>query len=185
MTLENNQLPERLRLIRDMVGFSRREVEERSGGQINAASLSSYENNQSQISIVYIQKLVSFYSSQGITISYDWLITGFGDAPQESSRIDSNISSIKEANFFKKENRNSIIHTVETNDLSPIIKPGYIIGGILEQENTSKERIRIIRKNAGDIILCNSKIIDEKLIVVNKNLSISHINKSEVQRNMD
>lgn len=181
MSFENNNIGSRLRFIREIKDLSRREVEERSNGDIKAASLSSYENNQSQISINYIQKLVSFYSSIGIDIDYGWLITGIGDIPHEQSNIDSNVSSIKEAGFFKKENRNSIIHTVDNETLSPLIKIGYLIGGVLDIDNNHKERIRLIKKVNGDIIIGNSKLIESKMIITDTNGSISHLNMKDIE----
>lgn len=181
MSFENNNIGSRLRLIREIKDLSRREVEDRSNGDIKAASLSSYENNQSQISINYIQKLVSFYSSIGIDIDYGWLITGIGNIPHEQSNIDTNVSSIKEAGFFKKENRNAIIHTIDNNELSPLIKIGYLIGGVTDKENDHKERIRLIRKVNGDIVIGNSKLIENKMIITDKNGSISHLNMKDIE----
>lgn len=181
MSFENNNIGSRLRLIREITDLSRREVEDKSNGDIKAASLSSYENNQSQISINYIQKLVSFYSSIGIDIDYGWLITGIGDIPHEQSNIDTNVSSIKEAGFFKKENRNAIIHTIDNDELSPLIKIGYLIGGVLDKENNQKERIRLIRKFNGDIVIGNSKLIEGKMIITDKNGSISHLNMKDIE----
>lgn len=157
----------RLKMIRETLGISRKDVELLSGGDIKAASLSTFENNQSQISISYLRKLVSFYEKQGIDISYDWLITGNGVNPREKTLIANSLSTIEEMDLFKKNTKNSIVITVATNEFQPILAPGDVVGGIKET-NLQGLNLCIIKKHT-EYVLKLAKQFDAGLIVTTIN----------------
>ena len=133
-TTELNNIGERLRLIRERCGLKRKEVEELTSGKIKAASLSSYENNQSQISLKYLSELVVFYKQKRINISYDWLITGKGIPPSEGSDLTSNITAAKECAYFLQVNKMSKIITATTEKNFPYIRVGDFLGVIERQQ---------------------------------------------------
>jgi hypothetical protein len=154
-------------MIRETLGLSRKDVELLSGGDIKSASLSTFENNQSQISISYLRKLVSFYEEKGVDVSYDWIITGNGISPREKGLIANSLSAIEEMDLFKKKTANSIILTIETNEFRPLLTPGDVVGGIRE---TSLQGLNlcIIRKHT-EYVLKLAQQFDAGLIVTTIN----------------
>ena len=143
-------------MFRACLGMTRREVEVASGGEILASSLSSFENNQSKISISYLSKMISFYKSKGIVIDFEWLFTGVGFEPMQCIDINSNINVIKEASFFKDLNKSSILYTVDNNDFSPFINIGDVLGGVKCEKKHSG--IKIVNTVNLGLLLVNAYV---------------------------
>ncbi|SMG59704.1 helix-turn-helix domain-containing protein [Cedecea sp. NFIX57] len=154
----------RIRELRELLEISRKEVEIRSNGVIKASSLSSFENAQSQISISYLKQLVTFYQQQGVDVGFDWLITGNGPAPTESSTLESNLAVIKEISFFKKMNDNSIIYTSPKSIPSLNIEQGDIVGAVKTKKRTQKTKLCLIRLTDGEYILALTRESSENII---------------------
>jgi len=135
---KNKEIGDRLRSIRERCGLTRKEVELQTNGEIKSASLSTFENNQSQISLRYLKVLLDFYRLKGVRSSYDWVISGDGMQPIEHEGLASNITAVKESAYFLQNNQNSKIITATTNRFSPYIKTGDFIG-IIKRDSFTHE----------------------------------------------
>jgi transcriptional regulator with XRE-family HTH domain len=160
-----NDIANRIRELRDLLELSRKEVEIRSNGTIKASALSSFENAQSQISITYLKQLVAFYRQQGVDVGFDWLITGNGPAPTETSTLESNLAVIKEISFFKKMNANSVIYTSPKNILALNIEQGDVIGAVIAKKRIQKTKLCLIRLKNGEYILGLALDKSENIII--------------------
>lgn len=170
----------RLKEIREKLGLSRKNIEEESNHEIKATSLSTFENNQSQISISYLKRLVSFYQKKGIHVNYDWLITGIGVSPEESNLIGNGLSLINETEYFKINNTQSIILTVKTNEFTPIIMIGDIIGAIKIAEPVFNAKLCAIKTN-DDFLIKIAKKTNSGIIIYNWNpIDVNIINPTNV-----
>lgn len=163
-----NELAIRLKTIRVRANLSRKDVEKLSAGDIKASSLSTFENAQSLISISYLRRIIDFYSSQGIDVSYDWLFTGYGIAPEEKSILSSNLSSIKESDFFKYSNENSIIITVDNESLEPLVSIGDLIGAVRVKMDFNGTKLCVINTNKG-LIVKPAKVINNGVVILDLN----------------
>ena len=158
----------RLKTIRTKANLSRKDVEKLSSGEIKASSLSTFENAQSLISISYLRKLVEFYSSQGMDVSYDWVFTGYGIAPDDRSLFSSNLSAINESEVFKRSNENSIVITVDNSSLEPIVSIGDLIGAVKSKLDFTGTKLCVINTNNG-LVVKPAKIINNGVAILDLN----------------
>ncbi|WP_341660305.1 helix-turn-helix transcriptional regulator [Vibrio sp.] len=143
----------RLRQIREVSGLSRKEVEQISLGVLKASSLSTFENNQSKISIHYLANLVQFYRNQSVNVSFDWVVNGEGITPSKQNNMLRNLSAVNEANFFRESHSNSIILSSDTY-FPPYINVGDFVGAVKNDDDKDKTKIRVIKiKDKGFSIL--------------------------------
>lgn len=158
----------RLKAIRTRANLSRKDVENLSSGEINASSLSTFENAQSLISISYLRKLVEFYSSQGMDVSYDWVFTGYGIAPEDRTLFSSNLSAINESSLFKQSNDNAIVITVDNTSLEPIVSVGDLIGAVKTKMDFTGTKLCVINTNNG-LVVKPAKIINNGVVILDLN----------------
>ncbi len=150
---KNKEIGDRLRSIRERCGLTRKEVELQTNGEIKSASLSTFENNQSQISLRYLKVLLDFYRLKGVRSSYDWVISGDGMQPIEHEGLASNITAVKESAYFLQNNQNSKIITATTNRFSPYIKTGDFIGIIKRNSFTHELKLyTLMREDTSEFI---------------------------------
>ncbi|MBL5824306.1 helix-turn-helix transcriptional regulator [Serratia marcescens] len=150
---KNKEIGDRLRSIRERCGLTRKEVELQTNGEIKSASLSTFENNQSQISLRYLKVLLDFYRLKGVRSSYDWVISGDGMQPIEHEGLASNITAVKESAYFLQNNQNSKIITATTNRFSPYIKTGDFIGIIKRDSFTHELKLyTLLREDTPEFI---------------------------------
>lgn len=178
---KNKEIGDRLRSIRERCGLTRKEVELQTNGEIKSASLSTFENNQSQISLRYLKVLLDFYRLKGVRSSYDWVISGDGMQPIEHEGLASNITAVKESAYFLQNNQNSKIITATTNRFSPYIKTGDFIGIIKRDSFTHELKLyTLLREDTPEFIFGKKDketsliyYIDRSDIVIQENV-LSH-----------
>lgn len=178
---KNKEIGDRLRSIRERCGLTRKEVELQTNGEIKSASLSTFENNQSQISLRYLKVLLDFYRLKGVRSSYDWVISGDGMQPIEHEGLASNITAVKESAYFLQNNQNSKIITATTNKFSPYIKTGDFIGIIKRDSFTHELKLyTLLREDTPEFIFGKKDketsliyYIDRSDIVIQENV-LSH-----------
>jgi len=138
---EIDDLSKRLRMLRILTGFNRKEFCQRHG--INENTLTSLELGRLKASENKIKELINAYLMEGINFAEEWVLTGKGEIPKKVfSRKDSisfqeTSGIIGEADIFKGRNKDSIIQIIQDDSMLPFYEKGDYVGGILFVETHS------------------------------------------------
>jgi len=138
---------ERVRSVRAMAGFSRREIEEKYG--INGNTLSGWERGiHTGLSKKGALQLIAMLKDKNIACTLDWLLHGIGSGPQQlfgSSAdcveidADSEISSIhEEIAVFRKRHPNTLDLIVQDHSMTPCFNKGDYVIGIQHKQSFHK-----------------------------------------------
>ena len=160
----------RLKLVREAAELTRKDVESSSLGEIKSSSLSSFENNQSMISINYLVKLMYFYELENLIVDYKWLLTGMGNTPVKDLDINSNLNIIKEVSAFKELNKSAILYTVDSSDFAPFMCVGDVLGAI--KSNDYSSGIKIVNTKDGGLLLKNAYVNNGVLVYNAPNVQV-------------
>lgn len=157
---------ERITYCRSLLGMTRNDLAEKLGGVVSLPTIARWELNTVIPSLKKIDILVSFFISQGISVSTDWVKNGEGYPPIsidlkkfDSSQFDelaySTLVSIRNIvkDFFFQQ--------VNSNFFRPVTSFGDYVGGIIES---------------------NKKLIDKKLCFVS---SENHVTAGIYNYEMD
>jgi len=128
---------DRVRFVRSLTKLSREAFEEKYG--INRNTLKSWERNINTLTEKSAKTLSDAINKEGFSCSPEWLIFGQGSEPRPLSERDDEIlfdeisqqsKLIYEADYFKKNNLNSITCMITDKSMYPDFKPGDFVGGI-------------------------------------------------------
>ncbi len=124
----------RIRLARNMVGLSRKEVEERFS--ISANTLQSWESDKNTLTQKGAKRLNEVFIQLGLLCSEEWFLSGNGQMPmllkeKLSLPIDINedICILREIEVFRAINPDPIVITISDNVMEPIYEIGDYVGG--------------------------------------------------------
>lgn len=153
----------RLRKLRQLAKLTSVELATKAG--ISRASVSYWENAVNNgITRKGAERIIQVLNEMGINCDFDWLWFGIGPFPtitsdnQYTSELMFNkyptvlqklIGNVdKEISLFLTLNKEAIIHKIEDSLMSPVFKPGDIVGGIVQPlSNIHDETNCIIRIN--------------------------------------
>jgi transcriptional regulator with XRE-family HTH domain len=138
---------ERVRSVRAMAGFSRREIEENYG--INGNTLSGWERGiHTGLSKKGAIQLIEMLKDKNIACTLDWLLHGIGSGPKqlstasdESNAIDagSEIRSIhEEFSVFRKYHSQTLDLIVQDSTMAPFFNIGDYVMGIQHKQSFQK-----------------------------------------------
>jgi len=128
---------DRVRFVRTLTKLSREAFEDKYG--INRNTLKSWELGVNALTEKSAKTLSDAINEEGFSCSPQWLIFGQGTEPRPLSDNDDQIllddvtqqsRVIYEADYFKKNNPNSIICLITDKSMSPEFKAGDYVGGI-------------------------------------------------------
>lgn len=128
----------RLRKLRSMAGLSRRVFAERYG--VAQGTLQNWESPRNGgLTEPGAHTVIRCFSSEGVNVSYQWLMMGLGKGPLPSisvgvrkkrGDVDRVLFDEREAECFKKANKNSIVYTLSDNCMRPKYAPGDLFMGV-------------------------------------------------------
>lgn len=170
---EINDLSKRLRMLRILTGFNRKEFCQRHS--INENTLTSLELGRLKASENKIDELIKAYVMEGISFAEEWVLTGKGEIPKKVSESENTVyfqetsGIIGEADIFKRRNADSIVQIIQDDSMLPFYEKGDYVGGIIATEIESllsqkclvevKKEVfipRILRKVDNFFLLCAS-----------------------------
>jgi transcriptional regulator with XRE-family HTH domain len=138
---------ERVRSIRAMAGFSRREMQEIYG--INGNTLSGWERGiHTGLSKKGALQLITMLKDKNISCTVDWLLHGIGSGPQQfANAVNINIeitadvetkSIHEEIAVFRKNHHNTLDLIVQDNTMAPFFFIGDYVMGIQHKQSFHK-----------------------------------------------
>jgi transcriptional regulator with XRE-family HTH domain len=162
----------RIRFVRSLTKLSREAFEEKYG--INRNTLKSWELGINTLTEKSAKGLSDAINEEGFSCSPQWLIFGQGSMPRSLTEADDELllndinqqsKIIYEADYFKKNNPNSIINIITDESMQPNYNPGDYVGGI--KINFEKNLIGIIGSSC--IIILQSEIVLVRKLLRGKN----------------
>jgi transcriptional regulator with XRE-family HTH domain len=135
---------DRVRSVRAMAGFSRREMQEKYG--INGNTLSGWERGiHTGLSKKGALQLIEMLKDKNIACSLDWLLHGIGSGPQQLSGPAANFIEIdadsekksihEEITVFRKHHPNTMDLIVQDNTMTPFFNKGDYVMGIQHKQS--------------------------------------------------
>jgi len=161
----------RVRFVRSLTKLSREAFEEIH--KINRNTLKSWELGVNTLTEKSAKVLSDAINHAGFSCSPQWLIFGHGEEPRPISQADDEAlleeitqktRVIYEADYFKKNNPNSIVSMITDTSMFPEFKPSDYVGGI------NLDLLQHLPKLIGSSCIINIK---NNLVVVRKIL-LSH-----------
>ncbi|RDI41111.1 helix-turn-helix domain-containing protein [Aquicella lusitana] len=124
----------RIKLARNMLGLSRKELEERFHISVN--TLQAWESDKNTLTDKGARKLNSVFIKLGLLCTEDWLLTGKGQTPillQDISTLpnemNEDICILREIEAFKAINPNPVVVIINDDGMEPIYSIGDFVGG--------------------------------------------------------
>jgi transcriptional regulator with XRE-family HTH domain len=124
----------RIKLARNMLGLTRKDLQERFDISVN--TLQSWESDKNILTDKGARKLNETFIRLGLLCSEDWLLTGRGTVPillQGSSilpnEMNEDICILREIEAFKAINPNPVVVIIDDNGMGPIYSIGEFVGG--------------------------------------------------------
>ncbi len=157
---------ERVRFVRSLTKLSREAFEERYG--INKNTLKSWELGVNTLTEKSAKTVAEAIQNEGYSCSAEWLIFGLGSEPRPLSQtedeellaeVDQQSKVIYEADYFKRNNTNSVVYMITDGSMYPNYKIGDYVGGIKEEP--------IIKINYFVGYSCIITLLDEIVLVRN------------------
>lgn len=125
---------ERIKLARNMLGLSRKEIEERF--HISANTLQSWELGRNILTTKGAKRLSTFFVRQGLLCSDSWLLTGEGQLPKllEGSEslpqtLTEDLVILSEIEAFKAINSDPVIIIIRDDSMEPVYNFGDYVAG--------------------------------------------------------
>ncbi|MHA1558432.1 MAG: helix-turn-helix domain-containing protein [Alphaproteobacteria bacterium] len=170
--MDKNSFANRLRALRGFLGFSRQEFSQRHG--VPEITLKYWELSKSQISETQLKKLINAFLKEGVYCTKEWLISGEGSSPFANQNNENcwEEGSQAEADFFLKNNDNSIIQIVIEKNPFAFYSEGDIVGGIkinIEEESISSFYAIVFLKKTSSNALFKAYINETHDIVLINN----------------
>jgi len=139
----------RIRLARNMLGFTRKKFEDVF--KISVNTLQSWENGKNPLTQKGAKKLNQAFIQKGLLCSEEWLLDGEGVAPmlmneaiEFPSEILEDICILREIETFKAVNPDPIVIIISDNGMEPIYKIGDYVAG---NKKINEEILSIIGEN--------------------------------------
>lgn len=143
----------RLKQLRLMAGFTRREFQNRFG--INQNTMHAWENGRLALTRKGATKVISAMILVGVECSLSWLMNGIGKKPcfiethqdQKNSTvheekgsiyIEDNFELLKEIEFFKNTNPENTVFLINDDGMLPFYEIGDFVGGKRKFDNFEK-----------------------------------------------
>jgi transcriptional regulator with XRE-family HTH domain len=152
----NEEIGKRIRLIRRMIGITRQNLSAKYN--IEYATIALWETGKTTITDKVIHQCVQFFLTEGVHCSFEWIKFQKGEEPKIVSKGISIVDHLKKQDVFKQEiqffldieaykehNKNSILHQIKNNAMSPLLNVGDIAGGpvIKKSEDIIKAHARM------------------------------------------
>jgi len=195
----------RLQRVRNLAGWNRKELVEKAA--INLNTLRGWETGLATgLSKKGAQRILQAVETEGVICRYEWLMNGVGPGPRVIDVMELNSEDeihpvvtkpisqaaeekqiIKELEFFRIGNKDSIELIVSDDGLAPFYKIGDYVAGIKrygKQIKTLLDQDCIVQTQSGNILLRKFKAGSEKdrynLVCTNTDTSV----KEPVQYNV-
>lgn len=163
---------DRVRFVRSLTKLSREAFEDKYG--INRNTLKSWELGVNTLTEKSAKTLSDAINQEGFSCSPQWLIFGQGVEPRPLSEkedgllldeINQQTKVIYEADYFKKNNKNSIVCMISDKSMYPEFKPGDYVGGI------NLELVKNLNQFIGSlcIVTLKNETITTRRIILGKN----------------
>ena len=124
----------RVKLARNMLGLSRKELEERFHISVN--TLQAWESDKNILTDKGAKKLNEAFIKLGLLCSEDWLLTGGGITPillqnisELPNEMNEDICILREIEAFKAINPDPIVVIINDDGMEPIYSIGDFVGG--------------------------------------------------------
>ena len=129
----------RIKLARNMLGLSRKELEE--SFHISVNTLQAWESDKNSLTDKGAKKLNNVFIKLGLLCTEDWLLAGKGQAPillQDISTLpnemNEDICILREIEAFKAINPNPTVVMISDDGMEPIYTIGDFVGGNKKSE---------------------------------------------------
>jgi len=160
---------ERVRFVRSLTKLSRGAFESKYG--INKNTLKSWELGINTLTEKSAIQIADTIRNEGFSCSPEWLIFGVGPEPKSFNSGDPLLSAISEqskiiyeAEYFKKNNENSIVTMVTDLSMFPSYGAGDYVGGILEGDIQYIEKLEKFIGKTCIVYLIKEILIIRKII---------------------
>ncbi len=124
----------RIKLARNMLGLSRKELEDRFSISVN--TLQAWESDKINLTDKGANKLTEAFINGGLLCDKSWLLTGKGKAPilvqgivTLPNEMSEDIRILREIEAFKAINPDPIVVIISDNGMEPIYAIGDFVGG--------------------------------------------------------
>lgn len=166
---------DRVRFVRTLTKLSREAFEEKYG--INRNTLKSWELGVNTLTEKSAKTLSDAITEEGFSCSPQWLIFGQGSEPRPLSQADDELlldeisqhsEVIYEADYFKKNNSNSIICMIPDKSMEPNYRAGDYVGGVNDDFDKNLTRLT----GSSCIVTLTNEIILVRKLLLGKNENI-------------
>lgn len=151
----------RIKLARNMLGLSRKELED--SFQISVNTLQAWESDKNTLTDKGAKKLNEIFIRLGLLCTEDWFLTGngrapilFQDMPALPNEMNEDLCILREIEAFKAINPEPIVVIISDNGMEPMYAIGDFVGGN-KKTNTQIESLIgencIIETFQGDIFV--------------------------------
>lgn len=130
---------ERIRLIRELLGLSRKSLAEKYKEYgLSAGTIASWEEGRwGGITEKGAQKLIKAFKDEGIDVSLDWLLHGLGQAPNTPNfkLLEKKLEQLEasavthELKIFHQFHQNAVDMIISDDGMAPCLQPGDIVAG--------------------------------------------------------
>lgn len=172
-----NSYADRVRFVRTLTNLSREAFEGKYG--INRNTLKSWELGINALTEKSAMQIADAIKNEGFSCSPEWLIFGMGEEPRAFDTNNKLLRSISEqskiiyeAEYFKKNNENSIVTMVTDFSTLPIYQLGDYVGGIIEVKIRNSENFEKFFNRICIVSLINETTIIRKVIKANNDLIV-------------
>ncbi|MBN8828080.1 MAG: helix-turn-helix transcriptional regulator [Sphingobacteriia bacterium] len=179
-----NSLHERLKFLRELSGFTRKEMEEKYG--VNAHTLRGWEIGRFPISEGGLKQCIDIYNKIGINVTEEWLKQGIGTPifkkdnnmtlyviPNSTSIDTKNSEMINDIEYLKKYYQDILIYFITSEDMLPVYKVGDFVAGIATDLNA--DFIQNLNNSECIVQLENNDLLFKKILVNSVSNEISLI----------
>lgn len=161
---------DRIRFARSLTKLSREAFQEKHG--INKNTLKALELGKNSLTEKSAMHIATAIKNEGFSCSPEWLIFGIGAGPDSFNIADSLTNEISEqskiiceVDFFKKNNNNSVTMMVTDASMIPTFNVGDYIGGILEKNITSHEKLKKFIGSVCMVFMVNNICLVRKITI--------------------
>ena len=162
----------RVRFVRALTKLSREAFEKRYG--ISRNTLKSWELGINTLTEKSAKQISDAIEQEGFSCTPEWLIFGIGHGPHSDGSLQNSISEqtkmVFEAEYFKKNNSNSITSMITDASMLPNFQVGDYIGGILDKNINKAEGIKKFIGSICIIYLATEIVLVRKIIMSKDNM---------------
>lgn len=165
----------RIRFVRSLTKLSREDFEKKYG--INRNTLKAWELGVNKLTEKTAIQIANAIQNEGYSCSPEWLIFGLGFEPRPLddnllfNHLSEQTKAIYEADFFKKNNQNSLVSMIVDTSVEPHYLVGDYVGGIMETE-IDRTKLKNYIGNISMICLNNETITIRKIFYGKENFIV-------------